>query len=447
MSRIVFHRTLVFAATAWMVVASMVQVVADPIIDNSAEIPPDTAQQTSELDTAQSLFKLRDFEGAMKHLKKAVQENRELPPAAVLMAELYAQANMQAEMQAALEQAIVDAPSDPQAYLLLAQVALNERRLDEAERLCRKAESLLPGLDHHLKRKASLRLSLGNILATLAEIRQDWAGAEKQLGELLKLEPKNGTIVQRLAYSRFRQKNVDGALQTLRDGVKKGAFSIAPEMVLAQFFQNAGDADSARKWVDAALDASPKDINLRLAACQWALGMGQLDEAQKHAIAAIRIDPKSLDAKLSRGVIAMFQKDFETAEACFQTLFERVPGDFVASNNLALAMIEQDTDAKNRRALELAEANMKQFPKLASAASTCGWVFYKLGRFEEADKALQTAASLGPLSADTAYYKARVAEAQGRKAEARQLLEVSLKAPGLFLYRQEAEDLLRKMKQ
>ena len=172
-----------------------------------------------------------------------------------------------------------------------------------------------------------------------------------------------------------------------------------------------------------------------------------MDEAQKHAIAAAQIDPKSTDAKFLRGLIALCQKDYTAGELFFESILQKSPNDFAASNNLALALVGQDDEAKSRRALEYAEANVQKLPKSSNAASTYGWVLYKLGRLDDAEKALRTAASLGKVSVDTAYFTARLEVDRGHKAEAKQLLESALKeAKGLSMFRQEAEELLEQLK-
>jgi Tfp pilus assembly protein PilF len=162
----------------------------------------------------------------------------------------------------------------------------------------------------------------------------------------------------------------------------------------------------------------------------------------------MKLDPKSLEAEFLRGLVALCDKDYRTAESYFESAMKRVPagGSFPVSNNLALALIEQDDEAKSKRALEYAEANAKQYPDSANAASTYGWVLYRNKRLDDAEKALQTAAATGPMSIDTAYYTARVLVDRGKKADAKKLLETALKLPGRAMFRQDAEDLLRELK-
>ena len=140
----------------------------------------------------------------------------------------------------------------------------------------------------------------------------------------------------------------DGALAKLRDAAKANPAMLTPEAVMAQFCQRSGDVANAKKWMAAALAAAPKNLKTRLAVGQCALEMGLMDEAQKHAIAAMQIDPKSLEAEFFRGLVALCQKDYHTAESYFESALQAAPpgSAFPISNNLALALIEQEDEAK-----------------------------------------------------------------------------------------------------
>jgi Tfp pilus assembly protein PilF len=153
-----------------------------------------------------------------------------------------------------------------------------------------------------------------------------------------------------------------------------------------------------------------------------------------------------LGAKILRGVVAIFQKDYTTAERYFELARLQSPRNFAAGNDLALALIEQDDKTKQLRALEYAESNVKLYQRNAEAASTYGWVLYRLGRFDEAEKWLQAAVSSGQVSPDTAYYYARLLKERGRDAPAKQWLEGALKSTAPFAMRQEATALLEKLK-
>jgi hypothetical protein len=79
-------------------------------------------------------------------------------------------------------------------------------------------------------------------------------------------------------------------------------------------------------------------------------------------------------------------------------------------------------------------------------ASTHGLVLYKLGRLDDAEYVLRTAAPIAAADIDTAYVLARVSADRGHKAEGRRMLETALKSTKTCMFRQEAEELLEELR-
>jgi Tfp pilus assembly protein PilF len=423
------------------------ELVAEPISGGESLADPwQTTGKSRGMADVQALFSAKDYAGALRMLKDIVQGNADLPPAQLIMAQLYSEAGMGVEARAALDKAAIDAPDDPETYLLMAMVAMRDHDLPKADALFRKAKDLLAAFGKSAKRKERMEPSVQSGLASVAEARQDWPAAQKTLEQWLKQDPKNTAAAQRLAYCLFQQKDPQGAVERLRAAAKDDAEALAPEAILAQFYEGAHDRANATKWMAAAVEASPKDLKTRLAVCQWALETGQLEEAQKQAIAAVRLNPKSLSAKMLQGTIANFQRNYEAAELFFEAALKQSPNNLVVTNNLALSLVEQNDEAKRQRALEIAEANAKRYPKMPEVLSTYGLVLYRLGRLDDAQAALRASAAIKEPSVDTAFVMASVAIARGNKAEARPLLERGLKGGGLSMFRQEAVELLGQLK-
>ena len=210
----------------------------------------------------------------------------------------------------------------------------------------------------------------------------------------------------------------------------------------------------AQEWFVAGLTAAPRDLNTRLMAAQWAWETNQLDEAKKQAAAALQLDAKSLRAKQLSGLIALFQKDYKAAELYFESAVLQEPKNSGASNNLALALIEQKDEAKRDRALQYAEANVQKNSKWAEGYSTYGWVLYKLGRLDDAEKALQQSisASGGSVGPETEYYLARILADVGKRdndpkrlTDAKRLLEEAVKTTSPFAQKSDANELLQEL--
>jgi tetratricopeptide (TPR) repeat protein len=345
-----------------------------------------------------------------------------------------------------LEQAVIDAPTDPEAYVIMGDLAVRERRFTESRMLYQKAADLAAKFTGSTKRKDLLQPRILGGLASIDEVQENWADARKQLEAWLKLEPKNALAMQRLANCLFHQKDADGALKKLKEAAKADPEVLTPEAILGQFYEQANDRENAKKWMAAALQAAPNDLRTHLIVGQWALETNQMPEAEAQAAAALKVDPKSLDAKILSGVIALFKKDYSAAERYFEAAHLQSPRNFASTNNLALVLVEQTDEAKKRRALEYAQSNVQQNPRSAEAASTYGWVLYKLGRLDEAEKAFQAAVAGGSVGADTAYYIARLSYDRGRETQAKQWLDIALRSTGPFAMRQDATALMEKLK-
>jgi tetratricopeptide (TPR) repeat protein len=406
------------------------------------DAPATPEQAIPEVTEAVERFKQQDFGGALDLLKKAAGQNADLPPAQIVMAQLFSQANQGNAVRVSLERAVVEAPEDPEAYVIMGDIAMAQGRVTEASLLYDKAQALLANFTKSDRRKAILDARNMSGLAAVAEARGDWETAEKRLTAWQKLDPKNAVCLQRLARARFQQRSPGDALKLLREAATLDENVLTPEAQLARFYHEFGDQKNAQIWIDGAIKVAPKDVRTRLVAAQWYLETNQLEKASKEAQEATQLDPKSLEAKLFRGVVALFLKDYKSAETYFEQAHLQSPGNFAASNNLALALIEQDDDQKRRRALEYATANARQNPRATEALSTYGWVQYKLGNVDEADRVLQGAAGTGTLSPDTAYYLAVVSAEKGRKEQAVQLLNAALNTTQPFSQRQEAKVLL-----
>ena len=438
---------------------TVAQLRAEPIESDPLGTPvPKVDEKVKEVTDAAELFKKLDFNGALKLLKEAAKKNADLPPAQVILAQWFAQAQQAAGVRASLEQAIVEEPDDPTAYLILGDTALRERRVIEAQLLLEKANSLMANFTKSPERKKLMEPRVAAGLAAVAESREDWAGAQKQIETWLKAEPKSADALQRMGRTLFKQGKAEEAWAQLKAAGVADPKIFTPSATLSLLYEQAGDHDNAKKWMEFALKSAPKDLRTQLVAAQWSLETGQPDQAKDQATAALQIDPKSLDAKVLRGVVALFQKDWKNAEMYFESALMQSPNNFAAKNNLALALCEQSDDAKKQLAYEHAVANYKLYPKNAEALSTYGWVLYKAGNVKEAYEALRQAAA-GGISADTGYYIAQVAAdlaklaadggqadaAKQLKEQAKKLLDSALQSKRPFSKRQEADALLKQL--
>ena len=342
-----------------------------------------------------------------------------------------------------MEAAAHSNPSDPEPYLLLGNIAVQERRIAEAAMDFEKAQQLLARYRNY-DRKAVLQRQTCNGLAQVAEAREDWVETEKQLRELLKLAAEDLLAQQRLARCLFWQGLAKEAYDVLKaakqmdvanaNANKTKEVFLTPEAIMGQYYSQfeAPRTENAEKWFRSALEHAPNDLATRQVVAVWALEHGMIPFAKEQAEAALRIEAPDVPGArkfngshvghLLRGLVALWEKDWPEAERNFQTAVDDSPADFVARNNLALALVEQDDPAKRQRALDYAEANLRDHKESSDALSTLGWVHFRRGEFDQAQAVLDQAvkaAGGNATDADTATYVAYLLDHQGKKLEAR----------------------------
>jgi uncharacterized protein HemY len=110
-----------------------------------------------------------------------------------------------------------------------------------------------------------------------------------------------------------------------------------------------------------------------------------------------------------------------------------------------LVLADQEDADKRRRALELAEANARQWPAEPNAAASLGWACFRQGRTEEAERYLRAASATGRAGAETAYYLARVISEKARPEDLKTLLKAAIEAPGIFPDRGKARAWLKRL--
>jgi tetratricopeptide (TPR) repeat protein len=211
------------------------------------------------------------------------------------------------------------------------------------------------------------------------------------------------------------------------------------------------------RWYRDALKAWPDDLPTRQLVAVWALEKGRIDFAKEQVKAVLRILAADGEVRryryptlgrMLRGLIALWEKNWQKAEDNFQKAVLEDPNDLIARNNLALALVEQDDPGKKQRALDYAMANYRDRNNNFNALWTLGWVYFRRNEFDQAAFALELAARTtngDATNADTATYQAHSLYQQGKKWQAKEVLAPLLQYQ-LFCMRPEALKLYEKVK-
>ena len=406
--------------------------------------------QYADINNAIGRFRDRDIVGCRALLERARSNNPKLPPPGVMMAVLWLGVNQLQPARAELEETAIKFPGDPEPYLMLGDLAFQDRRITDSDVLFAKATELTGGFTENAKRKRDFEIRCHAGSAAVAESRKQWDTAQRHLAAWLELDPDNASARQRLGIVLFQLGKQQEALAEFREAKKLDAKAVHPELAMARLYDDAKQRDTAKKLIEQAIKSAPQDPAVLLATAQWYVGQNDLPAATVNADAALKLDPKSLEAKVVRGAIARVARDYATAEKFFNEAHVQSPGNFPASNSLALVLVETDDKDARQRALEMAEANVAMHregsPHQANALTTLAWVYYKLGRREDAEKILSQVSQNNQLTTDGAYYVAKLLADRGEKDRARKILEDVLGNEAMFATRADAADLLASLK-
>ncbi len=392
-----------------------------------------------ELVAARTAYAKGRFEECEAQLKLAKSKTPGLPPVELMLSRLHFSHKRTAAGQALLEEVATEHPNHPEVYLLFGNIALRAGRYTDALVHFEKSITLgVPSGWSEAQQVALLRESFSG-QAKIAERREDWFKAQVALKQLAKYRPGDSSVRDRLGAALFMLGREQEAYEQFQTASRQDANINPPEVSMAVMCTRQQKFDKAKQIFQAAIRKYPSDKRVyHEAAAAWLL-MDDANGADRLAQKAAQLGLDSPEHKMQRGYIARQLGKHADAETHFSSALVESPTNFEASNQLALALCEQD-EAKRSRALEIATFNARQYPKSSYALSTLGWVYYKLGRTDEALRTLQAAASQPQVRSETMYFLARTLWENGNEQDARKVAEkvkLAVEQPGLFVLRPE----------
>ncbi len=462
------------AASSLLFVGGANAALTQPGDVSEAPVAAATQEEVSpELKAAFEDFRNMKFEDATAKLDKIRESDKDMKPSQLILATWLAQITppQPQAVRQAIEVAVTKHPTDPEAYVILAELNLQNSCVTEAEALFDKAATMNAKFGDSAKRKSDIqkRILIGQ--AQILALRGKRDEAIATLNNVLKLDAENIGALNLLGLISFNAEDYDATIDAYKKAREIQPNLLLPEARVAMMCQQKGTDEGkslAAKYMKEAIAADAKDPQVRIVAAQWSLTIGKPAQAAQQADYAIQILGQQktakpddaltaglyTEAKQLRGVIALFEKDYATAEKQFNEILVESPSNFAAANNLALALCEQD-EAKQKKAVEYAQVNVDRFgQQQPEVFSTAAWVMHKMGKYQECAQLLQRYVQLtgGNMSSDTAYYLAanmeKIADSiedAEQKAnvlkQAKEIITKTLENEAPFVMRPEAEAL------
>jgi tetratricopeptide (TPR) repeat protein len=180
-----------------------------------------------------------------------------------------------------------------------------------------------------------------------------------------------------------------------------------------------------QKLIEQTPETTPEGLRLRSTLAVQLTEIGQVEEGlqvSQRVLGRAQVgSPEWGDAMAVRAQSLQRKGDLAGAIEAYRQVIERFPNEGSALNNLAFLL----ADEANRpaEALPYAEEARQLEPRNASYLDTLGWVYFKCGRFSEAEAHLKEALSIAADDAVTQYHLGMLYLDRGRLAEARPALQ------------------------
>lgn len=412
---------------------------------------PSPAEEEEKIDPrtnrAIELYSAGDVEGAYELFKQIHDSDPDSDPPGVLLALLHSHAGKFLEMRRALEQTAEDYPNDPETFLQLANIDVQEGRFLEARLLIERAEKLLESYQENhpetTTRLTYLKQEALNARATLAEKRGRYDEAKTIVKKIVESAPEDAQAHWNLGYLSMKlqqyeeaEKAYDRAAE-LNPGLWPGWLQVATALDREDLIEEGKARIEQRK--DEIANA-PKDQRAQIA--RLYLRWYMMEEAATIVDGFVQDNQeKDLDRWLLSGWISLYANRYAAAEASFRNATLVDPESFEASNGLALALLDQRNKEKLANAYAIALKNYRVDPDNYDAAVTYAWTLFLMGNHKEADEIFGAMLSSGKTSATVAYYLAEIAYTRGDVNMANTLLRLALTQKANFPKRIAAKEL------
>ena len=345
--------------------------------------------------------------GSPEEVTRLLTQAQEINPSAVepliALAQQQVQAGKPRDAIPLVQRAVAQQPDNVQLLDALGTLYLRADEKQQAIDTFEKIVRLYPN-------SAPLHLRLGEIKASLG----DTNGALTSFKQAAELDRKAPGPQFGIAAMLLKDGKKDEALKvakTLQQQLPNSAVGLSLE----------GDLLAAdKKWAEAAV-LYKKAIAVERTGTLISRLHNALKQAGRGAEAdaalreGLQTTPNDLALRMYAGEQAMASNQWKAAIEHYQIVVKAAPGNVAALNNLAWSMNE----AKDPRALEVAEQAMALAPQSAAVIDTVGTILLEKGDSKRAVELLKRAAGLAPKAADIRFHYAQALAKSGDKTAAR----------------------------
>ena len=307
-------------------------------------------------------------------------------------------------------------PDDADVAFRRALNFLEARRLDEAETVLRDLRSQLVAQKAPSGGIASVDGQLGYV----AYLRKDWAAARAAVRPHL-LDAEGGLNLQALnllaQVARDADEPAEG-LKACREAFAKEPKDVGVRSLLAEFLLRSAKEKERAEGEEVVAALAKEGRPGALAAADVFQRLERYGRAAEAATAALAQFPDDPDLLFRQAASLEREKRIPESIAAFEKLLALRPDHGAALNYLGYMLADRNENLE--RALELVSKAVSLEPSNAAYLDSLGWVYFRLGKLDEAEKHLLTAKRLSPDDPTIEEHLGDLEERRGDVAKARE---------------------------
>ena len=220
--------------------------------------------------------------------------------------------------------------------------------------------------------------------------------ARDLFGTIRKNQPKDWRPYWFLGAIANIERNDTAAIAYFNDVTKLASWNADAWAAVASIYYDNEKFDRAIEVMDRAKAVVPKDFRVYFITGISQQRLHNDPEAAKNLEQAIQLNEKSVDALSALGLVYDEMARHDDSDTMYERALRVDPKNALVLNNYGYSLSERNVQLD--RALKMSEEAVRQAADNQSYLDTKGWIFYQLGRYEEAETHIKRAVDLGSKS-------------------------------------------------
>jgi len=256
----------------------------------------------------------------------------------------------------------------------------------------------------------------------------------------LTLNPDFAPALTEVADIYLRERNLDGALNRVRQQASKRPKNPAYQVLLGKLYMAKNDNANARKNFETALSMDPDNLEAMLGMARLEQSEGSIDKALARYEKLAAQNPNNTGIALLMASLLERKGEPARAKAIYEDVLKKNPNAAAAANNLAFYYAEYEPTADNiAKAEKLIAPLLEKHGNVPHVTDTAAWVYYRKGNYERAKSLILSNYETASRFPAVQYHLGMIYLRLGDNEKARNHLKLALQGKDQFPGRVEAE--------